>query len=55
MSKINISKKHSTKFHKAVHRQALIDNGLYGAFQTKTVPSKKTYSRKGRTNLGGQD
>lgn len=50
--------KNTNKIHKAIQRQAFIDNGLYGAFQERTVPCKKKYSRKGRTDkayLGGQD
>ena len=36
------------KEQKAAHRQALINEGLYGRFKESYVPSGKTYKRKER-------
>ena len=37
------------------HRKALIEAGMYGVFKEKSVPSKKEYSRKKKSNLEGLD
>lgn len=40
------------KANKAAHRAALISAGLYGIHKEKSIPSGKTYSRKGRNRRG---
>jgi len=32
----------------AAHREAIIDEGLYGRFKPKVIPDKKKYKRKAK-------
>lgn len=43
------------KTNRAAHRQALINEGLYGRFKQKAVPDKKKYDRKDKGYLRGLD
>lgn len=39
-------KYNSNKIHRAIHREAFIEMGLYNAFKEKSIESKTVYKRK---------